>query len=109
MLRHSRLVMMVLVAMFVVAVPTALAQSPVADQYQTADPGGSTSGDTGTAAGGGNGSSPVEVSDVSSSATKSLPFTGGQVALIALIGLGLLALGSAGLAVTRGRGRSSAA
>jgi hypothetical protein len=106
MLRHSRLVMLVLVAMFVVAVPTALAQSPVADQYQTADPG--STGDTGTAAGSGSGSasSPVEVSDVSSSATKSLPFTGGQVALIALIGLGLLALGSAGLAVTRARGHS---
>jgi hypothetical protein len=104
MLRHSRLVMLVLVAMFVVAVPTALAQSPVADQYQTADPG--STGDNGTAAGGGSASSPVEVSDVSSSATKSLPFTGGQVALIALIGLGLLALGSAGLAVTRARGHS---
>ena len=105
MLRHSRLVMTILVAMFVVAVPTALAESPVADQYQSAaggtDDTAATSGDGSTA--------PVEVADVSSSSTDSLPFTGGQVALIALIGLGLLALGAAGLAVTRSRGPGSTA
>jgi hypothetical protein len=103
MLRHSRLVMTILVAMFVVAVPTAMAESPVADQYQSAAPGG------GTAATANDGSAAADVSDVSSSATDSLPFTGGQVALVALIGLGLLALGAAGLAITRTRGPGSTA
>jgi len=113
--RHSRLVMLILVAMFAVAVPTAGAQtSPVGDQYQTEDPGGTTADDGGTAAddagtAADNGVAPVEVSDVTSSATESLPFTGGQVALVALIGLALLALGCAGLAATRRRERSSAA
>ena len=103
MLRHARLVMMVLVAMFVVAAPAAVAQSPVADQYLSAAPGGSDgAADDGSAA-------PVEVADVSSATANSLPFTGGQVALIALIGLGLLALGAGGLAVTRSRGPSHTA
>ncbi len=34
MLRPARLVMMVLIAMFIVAAPTAVAQSPVVDQYE---------------------------------------------------------------------------
>jgi len=104
MLRHSRLVLTILVAMFVVAVPSAVAESPVADQYQSAAAGGGN--DAGTAANSGAG---TDVADVSGSTANSLPFTGGQVALIALIGLGLLALGAAGLAVTRGRGPSSTA
>ncbi len=37
----------------------------------------------------------------------SLPFTGGQISLIALLGLGLLALGAAGVAASRRRGSSS--
>lgn len=104
MLRHTRLVLTILVAMFIVAVPSASAESPVADQYQSAAAGGD---DTGTAAA--NSGSGTDVADVSGATANSLPFTGGQVELIALIGLGLLALGAAGLAVTRGRGPSNTA
>ncbi len=119
MLRHSRLVMMVLIAMFIVAVPTALAQTPVADQYETVPPGGDTEPtdeggmgptDEGDAAptdeGGGN--APVDVANASPADTDSLPFTGGQVSLIALIGLGLLALGVLGRAGTHRHGASPA-
>jgi hypothetical protein len=105
MLRHSRLVLTILVAMFIVAVPSASAQSsPVADQYQSAAAGGDDAGTAAANSGGG-----TDVADVSGATANSLPFTGGQVALIALIGLGLLALGAAGLAVTRGRGPSNTA
>lgn len=141
-LRHSRFVMMVLVAMFVVAVPTAVAQTPVADQYDVVSPGGGTdpSDISGDAPGDGSGSDPDDIAGVSpgddsgsapsdvagnapadggatasvsvdrssSAARGSLPFTGTQVSPVALIGLGLLALGVVGAAVARRRGSSVA-
>jgi len=104
MLRTARLVMIVLVAMFVVAVPTAVAQSPVVDQYVVP-------ADTGTSAGdaaGGSGSAPVQVRELTGDQAGNLPFTGGQISLIALFGLALLALGAAGLASSRRRAAASA-
>jgi hypothetical protein len=134
--------MMVLVAMFVVAVPTAVAQTPVADQYDVVSPGGGTdpsdvagddsgsdpddiagddSGsdpddiagvslgdDSGSAPADGGATAPVSVDRSSSAAPGSLPFTGTQVSPVALIGLGLLALGVVGAAVARRRGSSVA-
>lgn len=129
-MRHTRFVMMVLVAMFVVAVPTAVAQTPVADQYDVVAPGGGTdpsdiSGDdsgsdpddiagvspgddSGSTPADGGATAPVSVGKSSSAAPGSLPFTGAQVSPIALIGLGLLALGVVGAAVARRRGSSVA-
>ncbi len=134
--------MMVLVAMFVVAVPTAVAQTPVADQYDVVAPGGGNeptdiSGDApsddsddapddiagnapaddsgsaptdiaSSAPADGGGTAPVSVDKASSAAPGSLPFTGAQVSPVALIGLGLLALGVVGAAVARRRGASVA-
>jgi len=153
--------MMVLVTMFVVAVPTAVAQTPVADQYDVVGPGGgdeptgcSTASASqtsspacdapddiaGDAPGDGSGSDPDDIAGVSpgddsgsapsdvagsapadggatapvsvdrssSAAPGSLPFTGTQVSPVALIGLGLLALGVVGAAVARRRGVSVA-
>lgn len=142
--------MMVLVAMFVVAVPTAVAQTPVADQYDVVSPGGgneptdisgdapgddsgsapdddsgdapgdgsgsdpddiagvSPGDDSGSAPGDGGATAPVSVDKASSAAPGSLPFTGAQVSPVALIGLGLLALGVVGAAVARRRGASVA-
>ncbi len=137
-MRHTRFVMMVLVAMFVVAVPTAVAQTPVADQYGDIAPGGgddpaAISGDdsgsapddvsgvapsddsgtapsdaAGSAPADGGATAPVSVDKASSAAPGSLPFTGTQVSPVALIGLGLLALGVVGAAVARRRGASVA-
>jgi len=101
MLRPARLVMMVLVAMFIVAVPTAVAQSPVADQYATPDDGGAAG--TAPAAAQDGGATPVQVRKITAAQADELPFTGGQMSLIALIGLALLALGAAGLASSRRR------
>jgi hypothetical protein len=98
MLRSTRLVMIVLIAMFAVAVPTAVAQSPLGDQYTAP-----LSSDDGSAAAADNGSAPVAVRDLTSSQADSLPFTGGQISLVALIGLGLLAIGTVGIASTRRR------
>ena len=120
MLRQSRLILMVLVAMFVVAVPTAVAQTPATDQYQTPPPDDSGTGpaddsgtgpadDSGTGPAADSGASPVTVQRPARGGTAGLPFTGGQVSLIALIGLVLLALGAAGFAVARGRKTSAAA
>jgi len=114
MLRSARLVMMVLLAMFIVAVPTAAAQSPVSDQYSTSDDPGATSAGGGGAAqgdgsgGNGTGAAPVQVRDLTAAQGKALPFTGGQISLIALIGLALLALGTAGIASTRRRASATA-
>lgn len=102
MLRSARLVMMVLVAMFIVAAPSAVAQSPTSDQYAVPDDGGAAAGDGAAAPGGGN-AAPVQVRDLSAAEADSLPFTGGQISLIALIGLALLAMGAAGIASTRRR------
>ena len=111
MMRHVRLVMSVLAAVFAVAVPTALAQTPVADQYETTQTGDvaptAVAGDGDVAPNGDEGRArPVAVPTASRAEIGSLPFTGGQVSLLALIGLGLLALGAVGLAATRG-GRAS--
>jgi len=102
MLRALRLVMIVLVAMFIVAVPTAVAQTPVSDQY-------SVPVDDGGAAGDAAATTPVQVREITSKQADELPFTGGQISLIALIGLALLALGAAGLASSRRRSTASAA
>ena len=96
MLRPTRLVMMVLFAMFAFAVPTAVAQSPVGDQYLApVESGAAPSGDSAGA--------PVQVREFTAEQADKLPFTGGQISLIALIGLALLAVGAAGLASTRRR------
>ena len=101
MLRHARLVMIVLTAMFVVAVPTAVAQSPLGDQYSTPVADGSAgAADDGAAAGSG---AAVQVRELSKAQSDDLPFTGGQISLITLIGLGLLAAGAVGIASTRRR------
>jgi len=119
MLRFTRLIMMVLVSMFAVAVPTAVAQDPVTDQYETpvdesgaapaddegalpADEGALPADEAGAAPAEDAGAAPVQVRSVQAS-NNQLPFTGGQISLIALIGLGLLALGAAGVATTRKR------
>ncbi len=98
MLRHARLVMIVLTAMFIVVVPTAMAQDPLGDQYSTpvADDG------AGAGAGADTGAA-VQVRELSKAQPDDLPFTGGQISLIALIGLGLLAAGAVGIASTRRR------
>lgn len=121
------MVMMVLLAVFVPAVPTALAQTPMADQYESisaptaaGDPtAGARLGEgaapgaervrrpvpaAGVAPAGGGATRPVEIPDPSPADSHSLPFTGGQISLLALIGLGLLTLGAAGVAATGRRG-----
>ncbi|MEA2142966.1 MAG: hypothetical protein QOI64_1396 [Solirubrobacteraceae bacterium] len=102
MLRSARLVLMVLVAMLLIAVPTTVAQSPIGDQYTTQTSGG------GAAGSGDSGAAPVQVRDISSAQAKKLPFTGGQISLIALLGLGLLAVGCVGVASTRRRASATA-
>lgn len=112
MLRTTRLVMMVLIATFVVAVPTAMAQSPVGDQYALpADSGAAPTGDGGSVAGdgGSTGAAPVQVRELTADQAGSLPFTGAQISLLALIGLALLVIGAAGLAASRRRASASAA
>ena len=99
MLRHARLVMIVLTAMFIVAVPTAVAQDPLGDQYSTPVADGS-AGAADDAAGADTGAA-VQVRELSKAQSDDLPFTGGQISLIALIGLGLLAAGAVGIASTR--------
>lgn len=103
MLRTARMVMMVLLAMFIVAVPTAIAQSPVSDQYAVPNDTGAGSADDAAAAGGGGGAAPVQVRELTGAQADGLPFTGGQISLIALIGLGLLAVGAIGLGLSRRR------
>jgi len=112
MLRPARLLTMVLITMFIVAVPTAVAQDPVLDQYSTP-----VQDDSGAApVGGGDGAAPaggadaqVQVREVTASQADRLPFTGGQTSLIALIGLALLAAGAVGIAATRRRALASTA
>ena len=99
MLRSARLVTMVLIAAFVVAVPTAVAQSPASDQYAVPSDTGAAAG----GAGGGGGAAPVQVRELTADKAGKLPFTGGQISLIALIGLSLLAVGAIGLASSRRR------
>ena len=108
MLRPARLIMMVLLAMFVVAVPTAIAQDPVTDQYSAVDPGGAGAGD-GTGAGTTEGAAPVQVREITAAQADKLPFTGGQISLIALIGLVLLAAGAIAMAASRRRASATAA
>ena len=102
MMRPVRLIMMVLIAMFIVAVPTATAQTPLSDQYSAPLDEGAGAGDDAAAAGDVAGA-PVQVRELTSAQADGLPFTGGQISLIALIGLALLALGAAGLASSRRR------
>jgi uncharacterized surface anchored protein len=108
-MRSARLVMIVVIAMFVVAVPTAMAQSPLGDQYTAPLSSGDSQG-AGAAGSGAapNGAAPVEVRQLTNSQADSLPFTGGQISLIALIGLGLLAAGTVGIASTRRRASTTA-
>lgn len=99
MLRSARLVMTVLIAMLIVAVPTAVAQSPVGDQYAVP----SDTGAAPSATGGGSDVAPVQVRELKADTQRTLPFTGAQISLIALIGLALLAVGAIGLASSRRR------
>ena len=98
---------MVLIAMFIVAVPAAVAQSPTFDQYAVPDDGAVPgAGDAAASRGGspsGANAVPVQVRDLPAAKADKLPFTGAQISLIALVGLALLALGAAGHAVTRRR------
>lgn len=107
MLRTTRLVMMVLIAMFIIAVPTAVAQSPVADQYAVPNETGAVPADDAAAQGGGSGAAPVQVRTLTETQADALPFTGGQISLIALIGLALLATGVGVHASTRRRAGAS--
>ena len=100
MLRSARLVMMVLIAVFIVAVPTAVAQSPTSDQYAVPDDGAA--GDAAASPSAAN-AAPVQVRDLPAAKADKLPFTGAQISLIALIGLALLAMGAVGHAMTRRR------
>jgi hypothetical protein len=99
MLRSARLVTMVLIAMLIVAVPTAVAQTPAGDQYALP----SNSSAAPSAAGGGGGAAPVQVRELTADKAGKLPFTGGQISLVALLGLALLAVGSVGVAASRRR------
>jgi hypothetical protein len=103
MLRSVRLVTMVLIAMFIVAVPAAVAQSPASDQYAVP------SDTSGAAGGAGSGAAPVQVRALTADKAGKLPFTGGQISLIALIGLSLLAVGAAGRASSRRRASTATA
>ena len=98
-MRPARLVTMVLRRDVRRRGPDGRRAEPVADQYSAPVDSGAAPSD-GTAAAGGN---PVQVRELTSAQAESLPFTGGQIALIALIGLALLALGAAGLALSRRR------
>lgn len=105
--------MAILVAALVVAAPSAVAQTPTQDQYESVPPGGDTlpTDDAGGAPDPGSGlapdddsgAAPVAVGNGSAGADR-LPFTGGQISLVALIGLALLALGLLGAAASRRRG-----
>jgi len=87
--------------MFIVAVPVAVAQDALGDQYSTPVADGSAGAtDDGAAADTG---AAVQVRELSKAQEDDLPFTGGQISLIALIGLGLLAAGAVGIASTRRR------
>ena len=127
--RLPRLVMTVLIAMFIVAAPTAGAQSPVADQYEiplddarAAAPsdgeGAGPAAEAGVAPdaraaapsegeGAGpaaeGGVAPVQVREITPTQLDALPFTGGQISLLALIGLAVLAVGAVALAWSRRR------
>ena len=104
MLRSARLVMMILIAMFIVAVPTAVAQTPVGDQYAVPSDTGVAPTDDAAAAGGDSAAAPpVQVRELTADKAGELPFTGGQISLVALIGLALLAAGAIGLASARRR------
>lgn len=101
-MRYTKTVLLILLAMLVVAVPTAAAQTPLSDQYLTDESVAASAGTddvSGTAA--------VQVRTASPASTDSLPFTGGQIALIAALGLSLVALGVAGVAMSRTRRSSS--
>jgi len=102
MLRSARSVMVVLVAMFVLAAPSAMAQSPLGDQYTAPSA-------SGGSAGAGTSGAPVQVREIANSQADKLPFTGGQISLIAVIGLSLLAIGAVGVASTRRRASATTA
>lgn len=85
-----------MLAMF--TAPTIVAaQTSVQDQYEPAPGPGS-----GNEPGAGGGGAPVNVQAADANGGK-LPFTGGSVPLVLLIGLGLLAAGLLGTVATRKR------
>ena len=112
MMRHLRLLGLLSIAMLALfAAPTVgMAQTPVQDQYQPV-PDADTDPDA--AGGGGGGTNPTDddgtvgdeapVNVQEAGTSGKLPFTGGSVPLVALIGLGLLAAGLVGSAATRTR------
>ena len=110
MMRHIRLLGLVSIAMLALfAAPTVgVAQTPVQDQYQQPDDDVGPDDNVGPEDNVGPGEqagpgarAPVRVQQ--GSAGGNLPFTGGSVPLIALIGLALLAAGLVGAAATRKR------
>jgi hypothetical protein len=114
MMRHLRLLGLVSIAMLALfATPSAVvAQTPVQDQYEPApDANTSPSDDSGNA--NDNAADTANTADTGNTvdvktadASGKLPFTGGSVPLVALLGLGLLSVGLIGTAATRKR-RSS--
>jgi hypothetical protein len=116
-MRHLRLLGLVSIAMLALfATPSAVvAQTPVQDQYEPApDADTSPSDDSGNA--NDNTTDTADTADTADTgntvdvktadANGKLPFTGGSVPLVALLGLGLLSVGLIGTAATRKR-RSS--
>ncbi|MDX6690402.1 MAG: hypothetical protein QOG15_1859 [Solirubrobacteraceae bacterium] len=113
MMRHLRLLGLVSIAVLALfAVPsTGVAQTPVQDQYAPAPD--TTTGDNGTAntndtanentSGADNAGNAGTVAVEKADANGTLPFTGGSVPLVALLGLGLLSVGLVGAAATRKR------
>ena len=107
MMRNLQIFLMVMVAMLLVAVPTAVAQTPPDDQYKPSQgpvgvPGTPVEdGDDGAIAPADDGGTAPADDAGTAPATSGLPFTGGEISLIALIGLGLLAVGMAALAISR--------
>ena len=109
MTRHLRLLGLICIAMLALFVaPTVVgAQTPVQNQYQLPPDAGDAPADD-DAAPAADAGDRVPVAVQQGDAGGKLPFTGGSVPLVAMIGLGLLAAGLAVGAATRKRRASGA-
>lgn len=101
MTRHLRLLGLISIALLAlfVAPSVVAAQTPVQDQYQQPPP----DNGKGPADNGGNGNNRAPVTVTRAGINGKLPFTGGSVPLVLLIGLVLLAGGLVVAAATRKR------